>query len=255
MQAADNFTAKLNMIRRRLDRIKHRQMEHCRQFKRLQRVNMNFKAFINVMNSISVTSLVLTFSGSDTTLIICAFSNSLSAIGTAILSVANMEDKSHSHQTSYLQFVELHDAYTAELLVDNLCGQDLDRILSDLNSKVGLILDTCEPIELPTVTSVTPNQSVRRSTEHVPPIYNFIAYPHGGSPKNSGDSRHSISLQQPFNLYQPTNNNQHMTSSYQQRYAGGATPTQIDIEQLQSVSTLDLAQRSIMVAMDEQEHK
>jgi hypothetical protein len=149
MQSADNFTAKLTMIRARLDRIKHRQLEHFRQFKRLQRVNTNTNVCINVLNTISVTSLVLTFSGSDTTLIICACSNSLSAIGTAILSVVNMEYKSHSHQTSYLQFVELHDTYTAELLVDNLCGQDLDRILTDLNSKVGLILDTCEPIELP----------------------------------------------------------------------------------------------------------
>ena len=169
MQSADNFTAKLTMIRRRLDRIKHRKVEHFRQFKRLQRLSTKFKAVINVLNTISVTSLVLLFSGSEPTLIICACSTSLSAIGTAVLSVVNMEEKSHSHQTSYLQFVELHDSYTAELLVDNLSGQDLDRILTDLNSKVGLILDTCEPIELPVVKSITPNPTVAYRNFEVTP--------------------------------------------------------------------------------------
>ena len=121
-----------------------------------------------------------------------------------------MEDKSHSHQTSYLQFVELHDTYTAELLVDNLCGQDLDRILTDLNSKVGLILDTCEPIDLPAVTSITPQHSIIQSA----------------------DPLRSISLQQPFNLatgyqagnisiqsaYGPQYQPQPYASPYQQRF-------------------------------------
>jgi hypothetical protein len=149
MQSADNFTAKLSMIRQRLDQIKHRQAEHFRQFKRLQKVNMYCNAVINVLNTISVTSIVFTFSGSNMTLIVCAVSNTLSAVGTAILSVISVESKSHSHQRSYLQFVELHDTYIAELLHDNLNGVDLDRILADLNSKVALILDTCEPIEPP----------------------------------------------------------------------------------------------------------
>jgi hypothetical protein len=174
MQSPDNFTAKLAMIRCRLDRIKQRQSEHFRQFKRLKRVNMKCKVFINVLNTISVTSLVLTFAGTGPTLIICTCSNSLSAIGTAILSVINMEDKSHSHQTSYLQFVELHDTYTAELLVDNLCGQDLDRILSDLNSKVGLILDKCEPIEL--VKSSSPQSPQYSGIQAMDPLRSISAH-------------------------------------------------------------------------------
>ena len=148
MQSAENFIAKMTVIRQRLVSIKDRQKEHFRQFKRLKIWNLYSKAAINVLNTISVTSLVLTFSGANITLIVCAVSNSLSAVGTAILSVVNMDAKVHSHQTSYLQFVELYDTYIAALLHDNLSGQDLDRILADLNSKVGLILDNCEPIEL-----------------------------------------------------------------------------------------------------------
>jgi hypothetical protein len=144
----DNFKAKLKLIRHRLDRIRRRQAEHFRQFRRLTKWNINFKAIINVLNTISVTSLVLTFSGSHTTLILCTVSNSLSALGTAILTVVNMDALSQSHQTSYLQFAEVHDDYLAELLVDDINGQDLDRILTEINSKVGLILDNCEPIDL-----------------------------------------------------------------------------------------------------------
>jgi hypothetical protein len=149
MQSHDeNFKAKLKLIRHRLDRIRRRQAEHFRHFRRLNKWNINFKAIINVLNTISVTSLVLTFSGSHTTLILCTVSNSLSAVGTAILTVVNMDALSQSHQTSYLQFAEVHDDYIAELLVNDLNGQDLDRILTEINSKVGLILDNCEPIDL-----------------------------------------------------------------------------------------------------------
>ena len=92
----------MTMIRQRLVSIKGRLREHFRQFKVW---NLYMKAAINVLNTISVTSLVLTFSGTGITLIVCAVSNSLSAVGTAILSVVNMDAKVHSHQTSYLQFV------------------------------------------------------------------------------------------------------------------------------------------------------
>jgi hypothetical protein len=148
MHPADNFIAKMKMIRLRLDSIKKRQKEHFRQFKRLKKRNTYLKALINVLNTISVTSLVLSFSVSSITLFVCAASNSLSAVGTAVLSVVDMDAKVHSHQTSYLQFVDLHDTYIAQLLHDNLTGSELDRILIDINAKVSLILDNCEPIEL-----------------------------------------------------------------------------------------------------------
>jgi hypothetical protein len=200
MQSADNFTAKLTMIRQRLNHIRHRQAEHFKQFKRLNIWNINFKAIINVLNTISVTSLVLTFSGSQTTLVICTISNSISAIGTAVLSVVNMEAKSHSHQTSYLQFVELHDTYIAELLHDNLNGQDLDRILTDLNSKVGLILDNCEPIDLsadtppPTILFNKSNQE--RTTPHQSMFHSVYRSPDTDR-QTSGTHHQQNSLENP----------------------------------------------------------
>jgi hypothetical protein len=148
MNMATNFTVKVDLIKSRLDRIQESQREHFRLFRKLKRLNTVFKAVINVLNTISVTSLVLTFSGSDTTLLVCAVSNSLSAVGSAVLSVVAVEDKVHSHQTSYLQFVELYDTYFVELLKDDLNGRDLDVILTDLNAKIGLILDNCEPINI-----------------------------------------------------------------------------------------------------------
>ena len=163
MHSADNFTAKMKMIRLRLDSIKRRQKEHFRQFKRLKKRNTHFKALINVLNTISVTSLVLSFSVSSTTLFVCAASNSLSAVGTAILSVVDMDAKVHSHQTSYLQFVDLHETYIAQLLHDNLTGSELDRILIDINAKVSLILDTCEPIEMSSNNSTEMDQQILTS--------------------------------------------------------------------------------------------
>jgi len=183
-QHAENFVAKMVVIRQRLGSIKNRQKEHFRQFKKLKIWNLYLKAAINVLNTISVTSLVLTFSGTSLTLIVCAVSNSLSAVGTAILSVVNMDAKVHSHQTSYLQFVELYDTNIAALLQDNLSGQDLDRILADLNAKVGLILDNCEPIEVQHASPRSrPHQSALKSPytpDAIPyesPVYRARRYP------------------------------------------------------------------------------
>ena len=110
---------------------------------------MIFKSIINVLNTISVTSVVLTFSGTHATLLICAVSNTLSAVGTAILTVVGMEEKYHSHKTSYLQFSDLHNTYMAKLLKDDVSGHELDDILADMCSKVSIILDSCEPVKIP----------------------------------------------------------------------------------------------------------
>jgi hypothetical protein len=237
MKSTENFIAKISMIRQRLEKIRLRQKEHVRQFNRLKKWNINFKALINVLNTISVTSLVLTFSGSETTLIVCTVTNSLSAIGTAILSVINMDAKVHSHQTSYLQFVELHDTYIAELLHDDLSGLDLDRILIDLNTKVGLILDHCEPIELaepsrtvnpiypeniPTYRSVNPTY-VPPYSPHVSQTYQPISplvLPAQSSPRSSEFYQHHV--QTPNQL--PSQNSDHNSLSVKKDPIHSASP-------------------------------
>jgi hypothetical protein len=98
------------------------------------------------LNTISITSIVLLYSENPTTLVVCTVTSSLSAVGTAVHSVLGLESKFHSHQTSYLQFTDLYDTYQAELLRDPITGEDLDRILHEMNTSLGIIRDNCEPL-------------------------------------------------------------------------------------------------------------
>jgi hypothetical protein len=141
-----NYKLKYELIQRLLAKIKHRQRGHYDAFRSLRKTNIIMQTTINVLNTISITSIVLLYSAHPTTLIVCTVTSSLSAIGTAIHSVIGLESKYHSHQTSYLQFVDLYDSYQAEVLRDNLTGEDLDIILRDMNIRMGIILDNCEPL-------------------------------------------------------------------------------------------------------------
>ena len=144
---SDNFSRKLSLIHSRLHSIKERRQAHLSKFHSMRRVNVVCMCVINVLNTVSVTSIVMQFSGEAITLVLTAISSSLSALGTAILSVVDLEGKYHSHQSSYLQLTQLYDDTIARVLQDELDGAELDRILATINSHMGLILESSEPIQ------------------------------------------------------------------------------------------------------------
>jgi hypothetical protein len=137
---------KLDLIEKQLNKIKMRKEAHFHQFMTLKRLNSIFKAVVNALNTVSVTGLVLNFSGHPISLYISTTTSTLSAVATAILSVANLESKFHSHQTSYLQLIDLYDTINAALVKENVSPSDLDDLLGQMNTRMNIILDTCEPI-------------------------------------------------------------------------------------------------------------
>ena len=148
MSPQEQFATKLKLIEYRLEMINERKNIHFVSFKRIKRWNMIIKSMVNVLNTVSVTSIAITFSGHQFTLIIGAVSNSLSAIISAALSAIGLDEKTYSHQTSYLQLHDLYEKLIADLLVERLSGEVLDKILKELNSHLGIILDNCEPVSI-----------------------------------------------------------------------------------------------------------
>ena len=146
MDPTDNFARKADLIHARLQRIDGRRMGHHVRFRRMRKVSIISKCILNVLNTISVTSIVMQFSGEPTTLIVCAATSTLSTLGTALMSVIDLEGKYHSHHTSYLQLTQLYDDNVAKMLQDDLDGPELDRILTSINARMGLILESSEPL-------------------------------------------------------------------------------------------------------------
>jgi hypothetical protein len=156
---------KLELVNRILNKVKTRKRRHFAQFKYLKRINIIAKSIVNTLNTVSVTGLVLTFSGNDISLYISASANTVSTIITAIMSIVNIESKYHSHQTSYLQFKDLYDTYMAEILKEDIEGHDMDRILNELNTRVNIILDTCEPVSISYSKTITSHHEEHEERE------------------------------------------------------------------------------------------
>lgn len=158
-EATGHKREKIKMMYGFLDDIKSRKEKHYKKYYNLKKKNAILKALVNGLNSVSVCSLVLTFTQSNEIVNIVALSaTTISTLLTAILSAFELESKTYSHQTSYLQYVDMYRDLSAKLYKNGLSSKDLDVLLADVNARLGLIEDNSPPI------SATPLQSNRHIT-------------------------------------------------------------------------------------------
>lgn len=155
-ESSEHKRDKIKMIRDFLSDIKERKEKHYKKFCSLRGKNATLKAVINALNSVSVCSIVLTFTPVNEVVNIVALSaTTASTIISAVASAYELESKVYSHQTSYLQYVDIHRDISARLYKNGLSSKDLDGILSELNARLGLIEDNSLPIG-----ALNKNQSV-----------------------------------------------------------------------------------------------
>jgi len=121
---------------------------HFYKFSQLKFLFMILSSIVTFLNSISITSIALYFAGYRWIIYTSLLSNSLSTILSAIMSVCAFEDKYYSHQTSYLQFREIQSTYQTQYLRYYANSQRLLDLMDELDMKVSIILDNCEPIVL-----------------------------------------------------------------------------------------------------------
>lgn len=132
---------KVKLINHYLKGIKKRKTKHQKKFRKLKKINTFSLIGVNVLNSISITTLVLSFTTFPPGVIISLITSSLSSIASGVITVADLQRKINTHQTAYLQLLDLHDSTKASMLKSALDDEDLDDILRELNAKTGLILD------------------------------------------------------------------------------------------------------------------
>lgn len=132
---------KIKLVKHILKKIKSQSKKHYKKFRKLKKIQTVGKVTINFLNTVSVTSLVITFTALPPVVIISLISSSLSALGSGVMSIIDLSRKITTHQSAYLQLKDIHDSYEATLLKNHLNSEDLDDILKELNVKMGLILD------------------------------------------------------------------------------------------------------------------
>ena len=109
---------------------------------------MYSKTLINTLNAVSICSIVLNLSPvNQTTIIIALASTTISSLVSAIQSAVDLDFKSHSHNTSYLQYNDTYREVSARLLKNGLTSDDLDLMLYELNNRLNIIEDSSLPIK------------------------------------------------------------------------------------------------------------
>lgn len=78
-----------------------------------------------------------------------AFASSAGAfVCSSQLQTLSFSDKQHTAQTSWLQFADLARSVDNRMLGEIVTPEDLDNILRELNSAVGLIEDSALPVSI-----------------------------------------------------------------------------------------------------------
>lgn len=149
IDAPDNYTGKVKLIREILADVKKRKTLHYKSFAKYKTTNTITKSVVNGLNGLSVCSMVLAFTPvSPSVMIVALCSTSISGLISAIDSSINIEGKVHSHNTSYLQYTDLYRDVSARLLRNGLSSENLDSLLTEINSRMGLIEDQSLPINI-----------------------------------------------------------------------------------------------------------
>lgn len=148
VELTDNYKGKVKMIKQILDDVKKRKYKHYSRFGKYKKINTFTKSLINALNAVSVCSMVLTFTPVSKVVVFVALSaTSISTITSAVNSSTDVEGKVHSHNTSYLQYTDLYRDVSARLLRNGMSSLDLDNLLTEINSRMGLIEDHSECIK------------------------------------------------------------------------------------------------------------
>lgn len=140
-------SAKLDRIDILLHDVKYKSKQHYKQYKKLRRFSNVLKIASNVLNTISVSSLVLMLSPISPVFIgVALVSTSISGVLSMILLSSNCDNKSSHHNTSSQQYRDLHRNIKQIILKNHLSNADLDALIIEINTSLSLIEDSSEII-------------------------------------------------------------------------------------------------------------
>jgi hypothetical protein len=119
-----------------------RRKKHKQILIKLKRINNMSRVFTNVMNTISITGIVLTLSPvSPIFIIVSLCSSSLAALTNACTIAYKLTDKIEDHNRTYLQYSNIIRDVNLKIKKNHLTSGGYDNIIEDLNTCISLIED------------------------------------------------------------------------------------------------------------------
>jgi len=135
----------LRVINDHLIMIKKMKKEYYKQFRKYKKRNTNFKVAVNVLNAVTISTLVMSLTGVPVLAIVSVVTASVATITNAITTTIDYEFKYHQAHLSYNQLNDLQSTVINKLTSPDA---DYDTILNDLTSSLSLIIDTALPVDV-----------------------------------------------------------------------------------------------------------
>ena len=146
----DNYShktkKKINLINELINKIKGRKIKHKKKHRKLKKINTILNITIHGLNAVSVSAIVISFSGFPPIVILSLITSSLATIIGVSKEAYGFDHKIQSHNTAYLQYQDLELTTQNKILRNNMSADDYTILLDDINAKLGLISDSAEPI-------------------------------------------------------------------------------------------------------------
>ena len=135
-----HYDEKKVLIKSIIENAKTKKKRHRASVTRYRRIGTVIKALVNVLNALSVSSLIAD-SPDNFMKYVALGTTSISATISAFSQALGLEAKTESHNSTYLALSDLTRDFSARLLRNHLTSEDLDTLLGELNGKISLIED------------------------------------------------------------------------------------------------------------------
>lgn len=135
-----HYEEKKQLIHDILENARAKKKSHRRRVGCYRRIGTGIKALVNVLNALSVSSLIVEGPTNEMKWIALG-TTSVSATLSALSQALGIEQKTESHNSTYLALSDLTRDFSARLLRNHLTSDDLDTLLGELNARISLIED------------------------------------------------------------------------------------------------------------------
>jgi len=138
----------IDYLKDTLQTINKKRKNHFIYFRYYKRLNMYLNTIVNILNTVTVLSIVITFHGHYYVYYLSSLCTTISALLTVYTRVFKVPDKCYKHQTSYLQYKDIYNMYIPFVLQSSISNNEIQEIIQKLNIDLQTVSRRCEPIKL-----------------------------------------------------------------------------------------------------------
>ena len=142
------MSPELKLLNKELAKIEKEYKAQFKLFRKYKRYTQYSRVIVNVLNGITVSSVVLSFSGALPILAVTIASSTMSSLTSIVSESCNWNGKMYQSQQTYLQLKELHNQYKIQSLHKEV---DHTELLKNLTEKLALVADSALPVSVSSI--------------------------------------------------------------------------------------------------------